>query len=95
MIGSILSELGLRAIIEFIVYGTTYWIGYGTLSLVSVGRIDMAPFSTLGDENENKHIDWSIWLYRDGRRMLKMESVCGVGILVILSAALVAYLIIK
>lgn len=71
MIGEILAELGLQAIMEFIFYGTTYWIGYGTLSLLSMGRIPMAHLSTLGDRNNNGRIDWSPWLHRDGHRLLK------------------------
>lgn len=95
MIGEILAELGLWAIIEFVVYGTTYWIGYGALSLVSMGRIPMATFSTLGDRNNCRRIDWSPWLNRDGQKYLKMESVCLAGLVTIILAGVAIYSIIK
>ena len=95
MIGEILAELGLWAIIEIVVYGTTYWIGYGALSLLSMGRIPMAPFSTLGDRNSFGRVDWSPWLHRDGHKLLKMESVCLAGLVIIILAGVVIYSIIK
>ena len=95
MIGELLAELGLQAVIEYIVYGTTYWIGYGALTLLSMGRIPMAPFSTLGDRNNKGRIDWSPWLYRDGLKLLKMESVCLAGLIIMVLTGVAIYLIMR
>ena len=80
-IGEIILESGLRLILEIVLYGITYWPGFFILKLLSFGSIRLAPFSTVGAKNRKRWIDWSIYLHTSEGRVLKMETVCLVGLL--------------
>ena len=89
----ILAELGLRVILEFILYGITYWIGFLLLKIFSLGQLRIAPFSTIQERNHGKMIDWSIWLERSYReRALKADFVCLVGLLFLAATGVSLYL---
>jgi hypothetical protein len=80
-LGEIIAELGLRLVFEFVFYGITYWTGFVILKVITLGSARLAPFSTIGDKNGRRWIDWSFFLQTSGGRMLKMESICLVGML--------------
>ena len=81
-LGEILTELGLRVVIEFIVYGITYWLGFVVLKILSLGQLPIAPFSTIQERNRGRKLDWSIWLYSPfGPKALKADCACLVGFL--------------
>lgn len=93
-LGDALIELGLRFLFEFVFYGATYWTGYLILKIFSLGRLDIAPFLSLGDQNQGKVFDLSIWLNRDFQpKVLKMEAACFVGLLFWIASAAMTYLI--
>jgi hypothetical protein len=81
-LGDILAELGLRLLLELVLYGLTYWPGYLILKIVSLGQLELAPVSTFGDRNKGRVFDFSIWLYRDfAPSALRAEFVCLIGFL--------------
>jgi hypothetical protein len=81
-LGDILAELGLRLILEFVVYNLTYWPGCLLLKIASLGHLELAPLSTFGDRNKGRVFDFSIWLHRDFEAsVLRAEFVCLVGLL--------------
>ena len=88
----ILKELGLQFLFEIVFYGITYWTGFIVLKIVSIGNLDLAPFSTWGDRNKGRFFDMSIWLDRGyGPRVLRMETVCIVGFLFWISIGVLGY----
>jgi hypothetical protein len=78
-LGEFIVELGLRLIFEIVFYGITYWTGFVILKLLTLGSVRVAPFSTVGDKNRGRWIDWSFYLHTSYGRVLKMETVCLVG----------------
>jgi hypothetical protein len=80
-LGEIIAELGLRIIFEFVFYGITYWTGFVILKVLTLGGARLAPFSTVGDKDRGRRIDWSFFLHTSSGRLLKMESVCLIGML--------------
>lgn len=89
----ILLEFIFGGLIEVILYGGLYWVGYLVLWTASLGGLRMAPFSTYGDENRKSkwyHLDWSIWLKRPGSaKALKAEMVCLAGLAAVMVALMV------
>jgi hypothetical protein len=94
-VGEIIVEIGLRIVVEVLFYGVGYWIGFCVLKVGSLGFIEIAPFSTIEDKNKGRRIDWSIFLYRNGRRMLKAEVTAFVGMIFSIGFGCIIYLIQK
>lgn len=91
-LGEILAELGLQALLEFIFYGITYWLGFLILKILSLGQLPIAPFSTIQERNRSKKFEWSIWLYSSYRgKALKADCACLVGILFLAAAGVGLY----
>jgi hypothetical protein len=91
-LGEILAEFGLRLMLEFILYGITYWLGFLILKTLSLGHLRIAPFSTIQERNPGKMIDWSIWLYSSYRgRALKADCACLVGLLFLVAVGVCFY----
>lgn len=83
-LGEIIGEIILRPILEVVLYGLTYCIGFVILKLISFGSIKLAPLTTIEQKNRNKkkwyQIDWSIWIHLPKHgRALKAECTCLVG----------------
>jgi hypothetical protein len=94
-LGEFIGEVLLRGILEAIVYGVLYYTGAPFLAVFSVGRLDLAPLSSLETVNRGKTrwTDWSIWLQRPGRRKaLRAEAVCLAGLIVWAGVGLGAFL---
>lgn len=83
----VIGEAVLRPILEFVLYGLSYWTGFLLLKAVTFGAIRLAPLTSIEEKNRSKRkwhqLDWSVWLHRPMQgRALKAEFVCLVGILV-------------
>ena len=67
-LGDVIGEAILRAIVELVLYGLTYWTGFLLLKAVTLGAIRLAPLTSIEEKNRSKkkwhQIDWSIWLHR-------------------------------
>jgi hypothetical protein len=91
-LGEIFSGLGLLLILESILYGSIYWLGFLLLKIFSMGQLPIAPFSTIQERNEGKMIDWSIWLYSSYRsKALKADCACLVGLLFLIAVGVSLY----
>ncbi len=94
-VGEIITEIGLRIVVEILFYGISYWIGFCVLKICTLGIITLAPFSTIEEKNKGRKIDWSIHLYQSGRKMLKAEITAFVGMLFIIGIGCLIYLLKK
>lgn len=86
-LGEIIGEVILRAVLEPVLCGLSYWTGFLILKAISLGAIRLAPLTSLGEKGRNKRkwyqVDWSIWHLSPKRgRALKAEFTCLVGCLV-------------
>ena len=95
-IREILGEMILRPLLEVVLYGLSYWTGAVVLTVVSAGKLRLAPLDSVSEKNPGKErwyqVDWGLWLRRRGKaRMLKAECVCLVGFLVWAVVGLVIY----
>ena len=94
-LGEIIAEIGLQIVFEILFYGIGFCIGYPFLKIITLGRIQLAPFSTIEWKNKGRKIDWSIYLFLKGRKMLKAEFTALVGILFIIGVGCAIYFIKK
>ena len=94
-IGEIIAEIGLRLVVEILFYGIGYWIGFCVLKICTLGLITLAPFSTIEEKNKGRRVDWSIYLYQNGRKMLKAEITAFIGILFIIGIGCLIYFLQK
>ena len=99
-IGEILGELIIRPLVEVVVLGLFYGIGWGALKLLSLGRLKLAPFGTLGDKNRSKkrwyQIEWTIWLHRPMRgRTIRADFTCLVGLIVTAAIGLIIWAVLN
>ena len=95
-LGDVIGEVILRAIVELVLYGLTYWTGFLLLKAVTFGTIRLAPLTSIEEKNRSKkkwhQIDWSIWLHRPMQgRALKAECTCVVGMMALASIGLAIY----
>ena len=72
-LGEIVGAVGLRIILEPIIYGFGYLTGYTVLTICSFGRLKMASLGTLDDGTKHKGKrsrrggrGWTIWRYHRG-----------------------------
>jgi hypothetical protein len=94
-VGEIIAEIGLRLVVEILFYGIGYWIGFCVLKICTLGMITLAPFSTIEERNKGRGVDWSIYLYQNGRKMLKAEITAFIGILFIIGIGCLIYFLEK
>jgi hypothetical protein len=80
-VGEFIAEMGLRLVVEIVFYGLFYWVGFFVLKVITFGGVTIAPLSTVGERHKARKIDWSIYLYRSGKRMLKAEFTALVGMI--------------
>ena len=97
-LGEFIAELVLRALLEIVLYGFFYGVGFVFLKAVTFGKLRLAPLASIGERNRrrkgDRRIDWSIWLRRAGKgRALKAEWTCVVGALVLVAVGVLIYLV--
>jgi len=95
-LGEVIGELIIHPILEVVLYGLTYWIGFVVLKTVTLGSIRLGPLTSIEEKNRGKktwhQIDWSIWLYRPLQgRALKAECTCLVGLMTLVTVGLGIY----
>lgn len=93
-IGEFIGEVLLRGVFEIVFYTIFYYTGYPVVLALTFGRIDIAPISTIDETNKdrNRWTDWGIWLNRGGKRMLKAECTCLVGMIFWILIGIVIYI---
>ena len=97
-LGEIIAEIGLRIVLEIIVFGLAYWTGFIALKILSLGTLNLAPMKTMGRKNRGKtgkkQEGWRIWFFQRQMRgkELRMEITCLVGILIWILVGFCAFL---
>jgi hypothetical protein len=84
-IGEFIGEVLLQGVFEIIFYTLAYYTGAMALWILTLGRIRLAPLTSIESTNrkKNRWTDWSIWLHRGAHgKALKAECTCLVGFLV-------------
>lgn len=100
-LGEFIAEIGLKTIFECIIYGISYWTGFIILKLLSLGKLNLAPLSTIETKNRGKtkpwQTDWSIWLKHSNRKKtaLKAEVTCLIGMLCLATGGVLVYLAVR
>ena len=86
-LGEAIAEIGIRLILEPALYAAGYGTGYVVLSLCSLGKLELASWTTIGERQRLKKKDrqWSfvfgIWRRsKGGGRQLTAEVVTCTGI---------------
>ncbi len=93
-IGEFIGEVLLRGVFEVIFYTFFYYTGALALWILTLGQIRLAALGSIESTNRNKNrwTDWSVWLHKgDGRKVLKAECTCLVGVFVWIAIGFSAY----
>jgi len=103
-IGEIIAETVLAPIVEVILLGTSYVVGYITVTVCSLGKIEPGSFSLHTSRKRKKksksrdkqkkkwyHIEIFDKKRRKGRKVMSSDAVSVIGILVIVTGFLIYF----
>jgi hypothetical protein len=76
MIGEMIAEV----LLEGLLYAASYWTGSIFITLISGGKVNIAPFDRKRKKTLNP--EWDFIITYKGKKALTAESVCLVGFLV-------------
>ena len=91
-------EMHLAPVLELLLYGIGYFVGFLPVVLLSLGEIEPGPIERTQDfsyyRSKGKRW-WHLTYTEDGRRYIPAEGVATIGWLVVASTVGLAWLLVK
>ena len=94
MPASVIGDFILRPILEILLHFVAFYSGCLILSILSIGRLNIAPWTDVGKYNK-KRFELDLFLVKNGIRYLKPEYTMITGMLFWIVVGIVIYVLTK